>query len=199
VLASASPARLATLRRAGFAPEVVVSGVEEDGVDAGSPAATALELARRKAHAVAGREQGAIVLGCDSVLELDGRAYGKPISAQAAAERWRRMRGRQGVLHTGHVMIDTRTGGRSLPCAEATASTLVSFADLSDAEIDAYVGTGEPLAVAGAFTVDGLGGPFIDSVVGDHHNVVGVSLPVVRRLLGELGLTVMALWSPAGR
>ena len=204
VLASASPARLATLRRAGLAPEVLVSGVDEDGVDAGSPAATALELARRKADAVAAREEGAIVLGCDSVFELDGQAYGKAGSAEAATERWLRMRGRTGVLHTGHVLIDTRPRDEGLnePVlarrAEATASTLVRFAYLSDAEIDAYVATGEPLGVAGAFTVDGLGGPFVESIEGDHHNVVGVSLPLLRRLLDELGLSVMALWSREG-
>ncbi len=203
MLASASPARLATLRRAGFAPEVLISGVEEDGVDAGSPAATALELARRKAAAVAAREQGAIVLGCDSVLELEGKAYGKAGSARAATERWLHMRGRTGLLHTGHVLIDTRpegdrpAGPSRVPSrrAEATASTLVHFADLSTAEIDAYVATGEPLGVAGAFTIDGLGGPFVERIEGDHHNVVGVSLPLLRRLLDEVGLTVMALWS----
>ena len=209
VLASASPARLATLRRAGFAPEVLISGVDEDGVDAGSPAATALELARRKADAVAAREEGAIVLGCDSVLELDGQAYGKTGSAGAATERWLRMRGRTGVLHTGHVLIDTRhreemSQERSIEPvpprrAEATASTLVRFADLSAAEIDAYVATGEPLGVAGAFTVDGLGGPFIEGIEGDYHNVVGVSLPLLRRLLDELGLSVMELWCQPGR
>ena len=197
VLASASPARLATLRRAGFAPEVVISGVDEDGVDAGSPAATALELARRKAQAVAAAEEGAIVLGCDSVLEIDGQAYGKPGSARAASERWALMRGRTGVLHTGHAVIDVRWGeARS---AEATASTRVFFAALSDAEIDAYVATGEPLDVAGAFTVDGLGGSFIEGVEGDPHNVVGISLPLLRRLLAQLGVTVMELWSPDGR
>ena len=214
VLASASPARLATLRRAGFAPEVVVSGVDEDGVDAGSPGATALELARRKAAAVAAREEGALVLGCDSVLELDGTAYGKAGSPEAATERWLRMRGRTGVLHTGHVLIDTRPSryppgdepsGDSAPTpapsrrAEGTASTLVRFADLSTAEIDAYVATGEPLGVAGAFTVDGLGGSFVEGIEGDYHNVVGVSLPLLRGLLHELGVSVMALWSRDGR
>ena len=205
VLASASPARLATLRRAGFAPEVLISGVDEEGVDAGSPVATALELARRKADAVAAREDGAIVLGCDSVLELDGQAYGKAGAAGVATERWLRMRGGTGVLHTGHVLIDTRPRVERSPepapprRAEATASTLVRFANLSAAEIDAYVATGEPLGVAGAFTVDGLGGPFIEGIEGDYHNVVGVSLPVLRRLLAELGLTVMELWCQPGR
>ena len=204
VLASASPARLATLRRAGFAPEVMVSGVDEDGVDAGSPAATALELARRKAAAVAAREEGALVLGCDSVLELDGKAYGKAGSAGVATERWLRMRGRTAVLHTGHVLIDTRRQEGTAaavrpPRVEGTASTLVRFAALSTAEIDAYVATGEPLGVAGAFTIDGLGGPFVEGIEGDHHNVVGVSLPLLRRLLDELGCSVMELWCHPGR
>jgi septum formation protein len=199
VLASASPARLTTLRSAGFAPEVRVSGVDEDAALAAArtPASTVaddvLVLARAKAQAVAAGEDDAVVLGCDSMLELDGRPYGKPASAADAVARWRTMRGRPGVLHTGHWLVDTRGGQRAVG---ATASTLVHFADLSDAEIDAYVATGEPLAVAGAFTVDGLGGPFVTGIDGDHHNVVGVSLPLLRDLLGRLGLSVVDLWSP---
>lgn len=155
-----------------------------------------LVLARAKAEAVAATqagEDGAVVLGCDSMLELDGRQLGKPADAAEAVERWRAMRGRTGVLHTGHWLVDTRAGRRA---AGATASTVVHFADLSDEEISAYVGTGEPLVVAGAFTVDGLGGPFVTAIDGDYHAVVGVSLPLLRRLLAELGLTVMDLWSP---
>jgi septum formation protein len=184
VLASASPARLATLRAAGVDPEVIVSGVNEDAVTAPSTAQLVVALAEAKADAVSHRvESGALVLGCDSMLELAGRALGKPGSIEAAAQRWREMRGRTGVLHTGHCLIDAATGRR----ASAGAATEVCFADATDAEIDAYCSTGEPTAVAGAFTVDGLGGWFVDGVVGDHHNVVGVSLPVVRRLLGVLG------------
>jgi septum formation protein len=123
------------------------------------------------------------VLGCDSVLDLDGEALGKPADAEQAVERWRRMRGRSGVLRTGHCLVDTRTGR---DCAEV-ASTTVHFADLSEAEIEAYVATGEPLRVAGAFTIDGLGGPFVDGVEGDPHNVVGLSLPLLRRMLAEVG------------
>lgn len=189
VLASASPARLMTLRRAGLAPEVLVSGVEEEGVDAGSPAATALELARRKAAAVAGREERALVLGCDSLLELDGLAHGKPGSAALARDRWRRMRGRSGVLHTGHALVDVRAGVPART-VEGTSSTVVHFADLSDAEIEEYVATGEPLGVTGAFTLDGLGGPYVEGIEGDPHGVVGVSLPLLRRLLAEVGLTI---------
>lgn len=190
VLASASPARLRTLRAAGVEPEVVVSGVDEDDVTAPTPAELALELAGRKARAVAERLGDALVLGCDSVLELDGTAYGKPASAAQAVDRWRRMRGRTGVLHTGHCLIDAGSG-RTAP---AVASTLVRFAAVTDAEIAAYVATGEPLQVAGAFTVDGLGGPFVEGVEGDHHNVVGLSLPLLRRLLADLGVAWTDLW-----
>jgi septum formation protein len=183
VLASASPARLATLRAAGVDPEVLVSGVDEDAVTADSPAELVLRLAEAKAAAVAARVDAAVVLGCDSMLELDGRALGKPGTADAARARWREMRGRTGTLHTGHCLIDTATG-RQASCAGATQ---VRFADVTDAEIDAYCGTGEPAEVAGAFTIDGLGGWFVEGITGDPHNVVGVSLPMVRRLLGVLG------------
>jgi septum formation protein len=193
VLASASPARLATLRSAGVEAEVVVSGVAEEGVDAGSPARTAQLLARRKAEAVADRLAGAaaLVVGCDSVLELDGRAYGKPASAEDAVQRWRRMRGRAGILHTGHHVI--RLPDRA--AVGEVASTTVRFADVSDEEIAAYVATGEPLQVAGAFTVDGLGGAFVDGVEGDHHAVVGLSLPLLRRLLAAFGVRWTDLWA----
>lgn len=206
VLASASPARLATLTSAGFAPDVVVSGVDEDAALAAAHARRGREgaaddvvvLARAKAEAVAtglGRThaaQAVVVLGCDSLLELDGGTYGKPADAADAVARWRLMRGSTGVLHTGHWLVDLRTGRG----VGAVASTVVHFADLSDAEIEAYVATGEPLAVAGAFTVDGLGGPFVTGIEGDYHTVVGVSLPLLRDLLGELGVRVTDLWAP---
>jgi septum formation protein len=134
----------------------------------------------------------ALVLGCDSVLELDGRALGKPADAADAVLRWQSMRGRSGVLHTGHCLHDVATGRT----AAATASTIVHFADLTDAEIEAYVATGEPLHVAGAFTVDGLGGAFVTGIDGDHHNVVGVSLPMLRDLVLELGHAWTELWHP---
>ncbi len=197
VLASASPARLATLRAAGVEPEVVVSGVDEDGVDGGSPAATAQLLARLKARAVAAR-LGAdrlhvgpeLVLGCDSVFELDGRPWGKPTDAAEAVERWHAMRGRTGVLHTGHHLVDLDSD-RELG---AVASASVTFAQVSDAEIEAYVATGEPLRVAGGFTLDGLAGPFVSRVEGDPHTVVGLSLPLLRVILGELSLPWPTLW-----
>jgi septum formation protein len=192
VLASASPARLSTLRAAGIEPVVVVSGVDEDLAVAEAtdrygplePGDVALLLARAKAEDVAARlHDDALVLGCDSVLELDGEVHGKPADAAEATARWRRMRGRSGVLHTGHWLVDDReVGGATLG---ATASTTVHFAKLSDDEIDAYVATGEPLKVAGAFTIDGLGGAFVTAVEGDHHNVVGLSLPLLRELLAD--------------
>ncbi len=201
VLASASPARLTTLRSAGVEPEVVVSGVDEEGVDAESPAELALRLAVLKARAVAERVAGpALVVGCDSVLQLDGQAYGKPRDAAEAVIRWRSMRGRSGVLHTGHhvVRVPAQVGAGDGTSAAvevgATASTVVHFAGVDDTEIDAYVATGEPLAVAGAFTIDGLGGAFIRGVEGDPHNVVGLSLPLLRELLASLGVRWTDLW-----
>ena len=194
VLASQSPARLETLRSAGVDPVVIVSGVDEDQITHLPPAELALQLAELKCAAVAGRDDlpdDALVLGCDSVLELDGEALGKPESADVAEQRWRAMRGRTGVLHTGHCLRETSSGR----VAAATASTTVHFADVSDEEIAAYVATGEPLWVAGAFTVDGLGGAFVTGIEGDHHNVVGVSLPLLRDLVNELGHTWTDLWA----
>jgi septum formation protein len=191
VLASASPARLQTLRRAGLDPEVMVSGVDESAVEAESPGDVAAELAQRKARAVADRLDGpALVVGCDSVLEVNGEALGKPGSADDAVRRWRAMRGRSGALHTGHCVVDTATGRTE----SATGSTTVHFADLTDAEIDAYVATGEPLHVAGAFTIDGLGGAFVRRIEGDPHNVVGISLPLLRELIAALGVCWTDLW-----
>lgn len=194
VLASASPARLATLRAAGIEPLVIVSGVDESQLDGLPPAELALQLAELKCGAVATRDDvpsEALVLGCDSVLELDGLALGKPGSAADAVARWRAMRGRSGVLHTGHCLREAATGR----VAAATASTTVHFADVSDDEIAAYVATGEPLWVAGAFTIDGLGGAFVTGIEGDHHNVVGVSLPLLRELVAELGHSWTGLWT----
>jgi septum formation protein len=193
VLASASPARRTTLRAAGLDPIVVVSGVDESGLTGLVPAELALRLAELKCAAVAERDDvpgNALVLGCDSVLELDGEALGKPESPEEATRRWRAMRGRSGVLHSGHCLRDVASGR----VAAATGSTVVHFADVSDAEIDAYVATGEPLEVAGAFTIDGFGGAFVSRIEGDHHNVVGVSLPLLRELVLELGHGWPDLW-----
>jgi septum formation protein len=205
VLASASPARLATLRAAGVDPVVMVSEVDEDAALAEAadrygrlvPEDIALLLARAKCEDVAARnEWSAVVLGCDSVLELDGEVHGKPVDAAEAVARWRRMRGRSGVLHTGHWLIDDRDDGQGATLG-ATASTMVHFAALDDDEIEAYVRTGEPLHVAGAFTIDGLGGAFVTRIEGDHHNVVGLSLPLLRDLLGDAGIGWFDVAGPA--
>ena len=207
LLASASPARLATLRAAGLAPLVLVSGVDEPaevaryGVTDAED--VALVLAKAKAEDVAARweeelpdapEDGVLVLGCDSVLALDGQVHGRPADAAEAVARWRSMRGRSGVLHTGHWLVDAREEGSGATLG-AVASTTVHFADLSDAEVEAYVATGEPLRVAGAFTLDGLGGAFVRGVEGDPHSVVGVSLPLLRALVGEAGVAWPDLWA----
>ncbi|MCW2809634.1 MAG: maf protein [Friedmanniella sp.] len=197
VLASASPARLLTLRNAGLDPEVIVSGVDESTTTADTVADLTAALARLKADAVLATLDPAasgplVLLGCDSMLELDGQPYGKPADPAAAVARWRLMRNRSGILHTGHHLAARH--GSTWRTRTAVASTVVHFADVSDAEIEAYVATGEPLAVAGAFTVDGLGGAFVTGVEGDHHNVVGVSLPLLRRLLAELDVSWPTLW-----
>ncbi len=210
VLASASPARLATLRATGIEPVVRVSQVDEEAaVDAArattpdlNAADVALLLAQAKAHDVAVTHRGTqtafdLVLGCDSVLEIDGEVHGKPATPEEAIDRWRRMRGRSGVLHTGHWLIDERPPERdgTRGAVGATASTTVYFADLTDAEIESYVATGEPLRVAGAFTIDGLGGAFVTGIEGDHHNVVGLSLPLLRDLLAAIDVSWFSLVS----
>jgi septum formation protein len=216
LLASASPARLSTLRSAGLDPSVQVSSVDEDAVLAEGrarfgtlePEDAVLLLAQAKAEDVTrALEQPAedaesgtalpdLVVGCDSMLELDGEIFGKPADAETAVARWRTMRGRSGVLHTGHWVVDLRapedggTGGT----LGATSSTTVHFAEVSDEEIDAYVATGEPFAVAGAFTLDGRGGAFVTGIEGDHHGVVGISLPLLRELVGQVGVRWTDLW-----
>ncbi|MDH6136895.1 septum formation protein [Kitasatospora sp. MAA4] len=192
VLASASPARLGLLRQAGLDPQVIVSGVDEDALTAATPGELALVLAQAKAAAVAEQlTDGELVIGCDSVLELDGQALGKPADAAEALARWRSMRGRAGVLRTGHCVIDT-ANGRS---ASATASTTVTFGTPDDDEVAAYIASGEPLHVAGAFTLDGRSAPFVERIEGDHGNVIGLSLPLLRGLLGDLDVRITDLWA----
>jgi septum formation protein len=252
-LASASPARLATLQAAGIDPLVQVSDLDEAAVLAGAlardpalaPAGQVTALARAKAEAAAPlAPPGALVLGCDSMLELDGEVLGKPRDAADARRRIRQQSGRAGVLHTGHWLLGPAlavgprpawgagapsAGGADRPAGAApgaaspagapphpvadhpvahqpggagrrgegaASSTVVRFGDLTEAEIEAYAATGEPLAVAGAFTIDGLGGPFIEGLEGDHHGVVGLSLPVLRHLLARFGVAVFDLWRP---
>lgn len=201
VLASASPGRLNTLRRAGIEPVVRPPQIDEDAALAALPgrpqttADTAAALARAKAAAVPADDgAGALVLACDSLLDVDGRAYGKPGNEEAATDLWQALRGRSGVLHTGHCLVDRRPGTAGEQ-RTAVGSTTVHFADVTDEEIAAYVATGEPLRVAGGFTLDGLGGAFVAGVEGDHHNVIGLSLPLLRRLLAELGVAWHTLWS----
>lgn len=191
VLASASPARLRLLRDAGFDPAVAVSGVDESTVALADPGELVRVLAERKAAAVAeGLSADELVIGCDSLLVLDGEVLGKPSSASDAVQRWFQMRGRDGVLVTGHCVVDVAGGRRE----SAVASTVVRFGMPSDAEVEAYVATGEPLAVAGAFTLDGRSAPFLDGIDGDSGNVIGLSLPLLRSLLAELGVGITELW-----
>jgi len=204
ILGSASPARLRTLLAAGVVPEVIVSRFDESSVEALPAAELVQVLANAKALTISNRLRGesraageelpgeALVLGCDSLLELDGEALGKPASHDDATLRWRRMRGRVGVLHTGHCLVDV--AGERL--ATATVSTTVHFGDVTDEEIEVYCSSGEPSTVAGAFTIDQLGGWFIDAIEGDHHNVVGLSLPALRKMLRELNFSLWDLGYP---
>ncbi len=200
VLASASPARLGLLRAAGLDPLVEVSDVDEDALLGAMPQAAPAEkvtaLAGAKATTVARRLDldDAVVIGCDSMLHLDGELCGKPASVDQARERWGAMAGRTGELVTGHAVLRV-VDGEIDRVAEGHAVTAVRFGEPTAAELEAYLATREPLAVAGAFTLDGLGGWFVDGIDGDPSNVVGLSLPLVRRLLAGVGVTVTDLWS----
>ena len=193
VLASASPARLSLLRQAGLAPEVVVSHVDESAMRASRVAEQVALLAAAKASEVAKKETDALVIGADSLLEFSGKPLGKPADAAEARDRWRRMSGHSGILHTGQALFDVQDGAvvsRDI----AVASTVVYFASPTPQELEAYLATGEPLAVAGAFTLDGLGSPFVRRVEGDPAAVVGLSLTVLRTQLSKRGLAITDLW-----
>lgn len=205
VLASASPARLKILAAAGIPAEVIVSGVDESTVTSQAPELVSGTLARLKAMAVVELLNGqsprsrpdapvrrTLVLGCDSVLAFDGHILGKPADAEVATARWRQMRGKAGILYTGHCLVDLETGR----LAEKVASTVVWFCDVSDREIAAYVATGEPMRVAGAFTIDGFGGVFVERIEGDPGTVIGLSLPTLRALLCSQEVEITDFWAP---
>jgi septum formation protein len=195
VLASASPARERLLRDAGIDPEIIVSGIDESGFAHDDPHQLVEALATAKATAVASTlaDSSSLVLGCDSMFEIYGEILGKPGTPAAATERWQRMRGKTGRLLTGHCVISVDTGAQ----AAGVGETVVHFGEPTDAEIAAYVASGEPLHVAGAFTLDGRAAPFIEGIEGDASNVIGLSLPLLRRLLAELGVGITELWRPA--
>lgn len=208
ILASSSPARKKLLEDSGVEFTVIVSEVDEEqalqqaqehayasGLGEITPAQTALLLAKAKAQAVAQlpESEGALVLGCDSVFEMDGQAFGKPHTAEKALERIRQMSGNEGVLHTGHWLVDNRTGSRA-PEASKLRSAVVRFEEMSEAEMTAYVGTEEPLWVAGSFTIDGFGAAFIREIEGEFHTVVGLSVNALRSMLKEMNLSITEFW-----
>ncbi|MDY5585660.1 MAG: nucleoside triphosphate pyrophosphatase [Arcanobacterium sp.] len=202
LLASASPARKKTLQNAGINPAVQVSSVDEEALLATLPPNSSAQtqvqtLASAKTADVvatilneAGKPDFRVVVGCDSMLEMNGEVVGKPETPEIARERLRKMRGNFGDLHTGHCVIDLQTG----KVAEGVSTARVYIGEMTDAEIDAYIATGEPLVVAGSFTIDGIGGPFVERIEGDPHGIVGISLPLLRKLLQELGLNIAEFW-----
>jgi septum formation protein len=190
VLASGSAGRLRVLLGAGIDPEVVVSGVDETTEEHLDTATIVGVLAERKASAVAALRPDALVLGCDSMLDLDGTAYGKPASPERAAAMWARLSGREGTLYTGHCLIEPSAGRR----VHAVGRTVVRFGSPTDAEVAAYAASGEPMAVAGGFTIDGFAAPFVEGIDGHPSNVIGLSMPLLRRMLADLGLAITDLW-----
>jgi len=207
ILASTSPARLALLRAGGIEPTTIAPGVDEDAVAERATAAGLITntaqmvhvLAQAKAEAVVNHPdaQGGIIIGCDSSLEFDGEALGKPHEAEVARQRWLAMRGKSGRLYSGHWVIDNRDPrpGVTPPAKGQVSVAVVNFANITEREIDAYVATKEPLQVAGAFTIDGLGGAFLKSIEGDAHTVIGLSLPTLRELVRALGVEYTDLWN----
>lgn len=195
VLASTSRSRSALLAQAGIDHVMHASGVDESGHDAATPEGLVSALADAKARAVAARLTEGVVLGCDSVLAIDGRVLGKPASASAARDHWRSIVGRTSTLVTGHALLRVQHGAVAAQ-AEGVARTDVHFGHPTPAEIDAYVATAEPLASAGAFTLEGLSAPFVEGISGSPSNVIGLSLPLLARLLRQLGLSITQFWKP---
>lgn len=207
VLASTSPARLALLRSGGIEPVTISPGVDEDAVVARAESMGLIDgtadmvqlLAKAKAEAVLDHPdaRGAVIIGCDSSLEFSGESLGKPHEPHIARERWLAMRGNSGTLFSGHWLIDNRepVPGKLAPATGKVSSSVVNFADITDREIDAYIATGEPLKVAGAFTIDGLGGAFLSSIQGDAHTVIGLSLTTLRELALHLGVEYTSFWN----
>lgn len=190
MLASGSSGRLSVLRAAGIDPEVVVSGVDETCDDAMDTASMVAELAERKAAAVATLRPGDLVLGCDSLLDFQGEALGKAPTAERAAAVWQQLAGNEGTLYTGHCLID----GRTARMVRAVAATTIRFGTPTEPELAAYIASGEPMSVAGSFSIDGRGGAFVDGIHGDPSAVIGLSLPLLRRMLAEVGLAIIDLW-----
>lgn len=195
VLASASPARRRLLQTAGIDPIVRPSDFDESQIQLKNSAELVQQLALGKATRIAeqltGEERKALVMGCDSVLSLNGEIYGKPDGAQEAIARWQQMRGLVGELYTGHVLIDLTQQKTLVRCQ----MTQVQFAMVSDRQIEAYVASGEPLMCAGCFALEGRGGLFVEKIMGCHSNVIGLSLPLLRQMLSELGYDVTNFWA----
>lgn len=190
VLASASPARRRLLQNAGIEPVVCISDFDESQVQLSDPIALVETLAQHKAQAVAHQFNPALVLGCDSVLSVQGEIHGKPASPEEAIARWQMMRGNVGILYTGHALIDTSSDKILVRCG----TTKVYFADVSDRAIAAYIATGEPLQCAGCFALEGRGGLFVEKLEGCHSNVIGLSLPLLRQMLTDLGYEITDFW-----
>jgi len=192
VLASASPARRRLLQSAGIEPVVCPSNFDESQIQLSNPELLVQTLAQRKAETVAPQFESALILGCDSLLLVNGEVYGKPLDSEQAIARWQRMRGTVGKLYTGHALIDL---SQQLTLVRAQM-TRVYFAQVSDRQIEAYVATGEPLKCAGCFALEGRGGLFVEKLEGCHTNVIGLSLPLLRLLLNQLGYDVTDFWQP---
>ncbi|MBE8965692.1 septum formation inhibitor Maf [Nostocales cyanobacterium LEGE 12452] len=190
VLASASPARRRLLQTVGIEPIVRASDFDESQIQLSEPAELVKTLALYKAETVAPQFESALIIGCDSVLSINGEIYGKPADFSEAIARWQIMQGNFGDLYTGHALIDHQQN-RTLVKSQVTR---VYFAQMSEKAIKAYVATGEPLKCAGAFAIEGFGSFFVEKIEGCHSNVIGLSLPLLRQMLSELGYDVTDFW-----